>query len=531
MKNFKLLLLLLILISCGKGNKNSNNHTISVDSDALMNITKYEKGDPFIETIKNSEFFEVSGLKDNVIETKSGTIISIPKGAFRDSRGNIVEKKITVEITDINSFEEQFNANINSTSGQNILLNGGALYINATSDGSQLTLNNDSPIYVELIQESNPDLLIFEGIRDEKGEMKWLNPKQPKKYLIPVDLSVLDFLPSGFANEVVKNIPFGRFKEANSRLIDSLYYSLIEKEDASDSMQRIPEMELLIVPVNNTSNSSYEHVAMEIDEATQDTGYYEIDFHSYCDAIKPASVKALKSSKFSKTFISTKQFEERMQTIHKTRKQEVLEVYVNNLSQNLSYCDSLASTLFNTGSTYKLKFSAFAKENWSNIKDLPSSVKNLGRYYSSRLKRIENELLSLKREYESALKKKSKEAAKLRADYRKLLTKRQHYRLKKHGFTLKKLGWIAPGIIIEPSIIKLKVDGGDKFDRVHVYTIDPSIKSIFAWKSLDKINFNFAFAEDSWLIYKKYQKAKAIVVAYRKDEVFYDLEDFIAANK
>jgi hypothetical protein len=66
---------------------------------------------------------------------------------------------------------------------------------------------------------------------------------------------------------------------------------------------------------------------------------------------------------------------------------------------------------------------------------------------------------------------------------------------------------------------------------VHVYTIDPSIKSIFAWQSIDKINFNYAFSEDVLLLYKKGLQAKALVVAYKGNETFTDIRDFRAVNQ
>jgi hypothetical protein len=177
-----------------------------------------------------------------------------------------------------------------------------------------------------------------------------------------------------------------------------------------------------------------------------------------------------------------------------------------------------------------LKFRKYAKENWSNLENLPRSVQRLGEYYTANLKKVGGDLQSSKKAYEKALDEKSAEAEKIKEGYKKLLTKRQNYRLKKHGFTLGKLGWIATGIIIEPFTIDLTVTTGADYDRVHVYTIDPSIKSIFAWQSVDMVNFNYAFAEDVLLVYKKGLQAKAIVVAYKDDIAFSDIQDFRAEN-
>jgi hypothetical protein len=236
----------------------------------------------------------------------------------------------------------------------------------------------------------------------------------------------------------------------------------------------------------------------------------------------------IKGKKFSKSFIATKQFEERLQTFHRTRKQAVLEIYTGNLTKDLSYCDSLAATNFTFGSSFELAFRKYTKENWSNLKNLPRSVKRLGKYYTRNLKKVEGDLQDSKKAYEKELDKKSAKAQKLKEEYRKLLTKRQNYRLKKHGFTLSNLGWSGTGIFIKPFTINLTVNDGAAYDRVHVYTIDPSIKSIFAWQSINKVKFNYAFAEDTWLIYKEGLQAKAIVVAYKDDQPFTDIQNFTA---
>lgn len=521
MKKIVWLFIVSLIISCGDPNLDSDQEKIAVDSKAFKETVKYQEGDPFIETIKKSEFFKVSGLEDKVIETDKGTIISIPKGAFRDKQGNIVEKEVTVEIADISSFEEQFNSNINSPAGQNILLDGGALYINATKDGEQLMLNEDSPIYIESLQESSPNSLVFEGIRNDKGEMQWINPKQAKKYLVPVDLSELNFLPEGFAAEVEKNMPFGNYKETTKELIDSLYYSLNNMPLNTEAGIANMEVNELIGTINRNF-SNYEAEVEDVQSAKS----------PWCKAIKPASIKVIKSKKFENTFIATKQFEERLQFIHKTRKQKALEIYTSNLSIDLSKCDSLVADLFEFGSSNEIKFRSFSMENYSNIENLPRSVEKLGKYYSTKLKQVEKELMASKRKHEEALLKKSEEAQEVLQDYKKLLVKRQNYRMNRHGFELTNMGWVAKGrIILEYFTIDLKVKEGNNFDRVHVYTIDPTINSIFAWQSIDKINFNYAYPQDNILVYKKGIQAKALVVAYKENEPYYDQQEFIVKKE
>src|SRR5690554_2942223 len=105
----KFLLLILIslflLFSCNNESNTNKNSTqeISVNAQNLAKTINYHPGDTFIKTLKESEFFKISGLENNILETKEGTILSIPKGAFRDKNGNLVEKEIHIEIIDIKS--------------------------------------------------------------------------------------------------------------------------------------------------------------------------------------------------------------------------------------------------------------------------------------------------------------------------------------------------------------------------------------------------------------------------------------------
>ena len=52
--------------------------------------------------------------------------------------------------------------------------------------------------------EYNPDMLAWEGIVNEKGDINWEKPKELVKYLTKIDFKDLDFLPQGFQQTVAK---------------------------------------------------------------------------------------------------------------------------------------------------------------------------------------------------------------------------------------------------------------------------------------------------------------------------------------
>lgn len=513
-KTFLLFYLAIFCIRCNSDQVNTNEPNIALDIDAFTEKIKYHPGDPFIETLKKSEFFNLSGLEDHIIETANGTILSIPKGAFRDKNGRIVEKEVRLEITDIANLEEQIQSNISAQHKDNVLKTGATLFINATADGEQLAFNKENPVYIETkLQTDLKNSLVFEGIRNPEGEMQWLKPKKPKQYLIPVDLEELNFLPPNFEKTAKKNLPFRNYKVATTELLDSLYYSF-GAEYIRNNHNASPQ---------STPNTSYKFY--------QDEGYdhYGDDTTSSCTGIDPSSIKVIKKERFENTLIATKAFEKRIHYLHLAREQKALDIYIKNLDWDMARCDEKVAQLLGADSDHQLQFKDFARENLGNIKNLPPSVKNLGNYYSKQLKKTRKQLTQLKKELEKDLEQKAKSAQKKREAYKKVLYKRAEYRLDKFGYKLDKMGWMTIAEALAPLDkfdLEIRVNNGKQYDRVHVYAVDQRISSIFAFKSTDKALFREGYNGDPILIYQKMQTAEAIVVAYKGKEVFYDQTSF-----
>lgn len=512
MKQFLFLLSLTILFLACNTDASEEGDPIAIDINDFIDKIKYHPGDPFIETFKESEFFKLSGLEDHVVETANGTILSIPKGAFRDKDGNIVEKEVTLEVTDIANLEEQIQSNISGQHKDKILKNGATLFINATADGQQLGFNEKSPVYVATkLQTKLKDPLIFEGIRNPEGEMQWLAPAKPKQYLIPVDLEELDFLPPTFSTTVQKNLPFRNYEVATKELLDSLYYSFGAEYSRKNSGNK-----------NVVPSTSYKFY--------QDPGYDHADDSMVsCTGIDPNSIKVIKKKRFAQTLIATKAFQDRMHYLHLAKEQAALDIYIQNLDWDMARCDEKVAQLLGSGSAYQMQFKDFARENLGNLKDLPPSVRNLGNYYTKQLKKTREQVVKLKKALDKDLKKKAKSAEKKRTAYKKVLNKRAEYRLDKFGFKLKKMGWMKVAEAIKPLEkfdLEIKIKNGKEYDRVHVYAVDKRISSIFAFKSLDQTIFREGYKDDPYLLYLKMQQAEAVVVAYKGKDAFYDKASF-----
>lgn len=492
-------LFIISLWACNSNSPNNSDPTLAVDAEALLNRIKYHPSDPFIETLKESEFFKISGLQDNIVETQNGTILSIPQGAFRDKNGQLVEKEITIEVATIESLEEQIQSNISSHYKNGQLQSGTTLYFNATQDGEALFLNKQNPIYMETPLNSdlkNP--LVFEGIRNKKGEMQWLNPKKPKRHLIPVPLNELDFLPPNFANTAEKNLPFKHYTTIDKKLLDSLYYCLAAfHKNAGDGRAKFMQYE-----------------GARVQE---------------CEDIDPAIIKVIKGKKFASSFIATREFEQRIHFLHLYRTPDALETYIKNLEKDLSDCDKMVADLLSYDSKREAQFLAFANENLGNVKNLPAAVLKLGDFYTQKLESTRKQLLAIRKKHETILQKKAEAAQKVEAEYRALLTKRMNYRFKKFGFEVKTMGWLEVAEVVEKLDkfeINIVVDKGETYDRVHAYTVDKNINSIFAFTSEDNILFNKGYNNDPYLLFRKMQQAQAIAIAYQGDDAFYAMKDF-----
>lgn len=101
--------------------------------------------------------------------------------------------------------------------------------------------------------------------------------------------------------------------------------------------------------------------------------------------IAPQSIQAIKQKEFSKTFLSTKEFEQRIKILHQMpNAQELFDLYVNNLSKNLWEVDKMVANKLNGAD--KKYFTDFAAEQLTNVKDLNIYQDQLSAYYNKKKK-------------------------------------------------------------------------------------------------------------------------------------------------
>jgi hypothetical protein len=505
----------------------------------LIDTIKMSINDPFKSTMKESQFFDIKGNQDNVVEGENGTIVIMPKGCFKDANGNVVTTDIKIELTEALAQSDMLLSNLNTTSNGKLLETDGMLYFNATANAKQLIINADNPIQIQMpTEKKKPNMKAYTGTRDEKGNMNWSEPQPIINYLTIVDLKSLDFLPEDFYSIVERNMPYKNYTIATQNLVDSLYYSFSNngnKNKLSGGFLQYNE------PYYNQNseviNGKYTAKSYELHGAEEksDTSRIVKGDTAIC-GIDPAIIKVIKSEKYQNTLIATKEFETRLQTIFKTCRNAVLELYINNLDKNLYEIDELAvKTLGLEDANATREFTRFAEQKLTKVKDADKYAQLLRGYYQTQLAKIKAELEAKQLPFKKALLKEKKERDKIVKDYEKLLWKREKYRMETYGFEWTKTGWINIDNGDLPKTwdaqpLEVTVSNGLQLDRVYTYVVYASIKSLYRLNAYNNEHFYVGNQQDREMLMPK--KAQGFIVGigykmgYSGEKPFLEIKEF-----
>lgn len=481
-------------------------------------VVKNHDKDPFKTTIASSHIFHINAKKDTVLIGQKGTVLVFQKGSFLDANANIVTDNIDIELAEALTLDDMLLSNLTTTSGGQFLETDGMIYFNATSEGKQLIVNSEKPVYIEIpTKERKYGMSVYKGIRDKNGNMDWINPIPIQNYLLPVDLFTLDFLPNGFAEAVEKEMPFRNYETANEKLIDSLYYSLYFETGNELIEETLPNLDLKETYYGNESASEPDSLPLD----SKKPPIYGVD---------PAVIKTIKNEKFQNTLLATRQFEERLQKIFKICRTDIIDIYTHNLDKNLWELDSIVASVLDDN-IYQEDFEKFALQKWASIKEPNKNLKLLKRFYEKRLKTIKNQLTNQRNKAVKAFNKKTKESKKLVKEYQKLLDKREAYRMTGYGFEMTSTGWlnIDRGVIPKDwdySPLEFIVSNTDTFDRIYAYVIYTSMKSLYRLNSADSKTFYVGNENRKEMIMPKAEKAIGFVVGYQNEQVFSELIEF-----
>jgi hypothetical protein len=403
-------LCLLLILSCNSGKQNQK----------ISETIKMHPNDPFKSTMAQSQFFDIKANQDNVIEGQKGTIIIMPKGCFQDENGDIVENDVKIELAEALTMNNILLSNLNTTSDGKPLETDGMIYFNATSNGKQLTISKEYPIHIEMpTSKKKPDMMVYKGTRDEKGNMNWTEPQAINNYLTTVDLKSLDFLPTGFQNFVEGKMPYKNYKVATQELVDSLYYSFSNNSSSYRIFRKYAQRRMGAVnePYYNKNskveNGEYTPESYNL-HGEEDGGNNSDTLKTKNCGIDPDIIKVIKSEKYQNTLIATREFEARLKVIFRTCKDEILEVYIKNLDKNLYELDEMAAALISTGDEFgRNEFENFTKQRLTKVKDADKYAQILRGYYQTQLAKVKLEIEQNNEKFKKALEKENEENEKL----------------------------------------------------------------------------------------------------------------------
>jgi len=136
--------------------------------------------------------------------------------------------------------------------------------------------------------------------------------------------------------------------------------------------------------------------------------------------INPSDIYAIYKPEFEETFIATREFQERLQALHKIKNaQPLFDLYIDNLDKNLHEIDrQVADNL--TGDDRRT-FEAFAAEKLTTVKPNGQEYAELKKFYSAKSKEQQQKIRKAQQEYAkksaAELNALRDELAQLRFDY------------------------------------------------------------------------------------------------------------------
>jgi len=112
---------------------------------------------------------------------KKGTVIFVDPNRLETDDGSPLGDNIQIELLEMTDNSSMLLNNTQTVSNGQILVTGGAYYLNITSDGKQLKMKQGKGLEVEFPKLTDDEMDLFLGVRDSLGQMNWIQAKQSFK--------------------------------------------------------------------------------------------------------------------------------------------------------------------------------------------------------------------------------------------------------------------------------------------------------------------------------------------------------------
>ncbi len=493
----------------------------------------------FLDRQLKPQRFTLDPKRDHVVEGLHGTRLVVPKGCFKNAKGETITEGVELELTEALDLDQMIYAGLNTNQEDHLLQSGGMLHLKASANGEPVRVDPDLPLYIEVPTEKRvPGMQAYEGTRGPDGKMNWTNPKDLDNFLVTVDQNLLNYLPEGFAQAVEEGLPFRHHTKATDRLVDSLYYSL--------STYQMADTTIAVEEWSRLDNEPYENSGAQVVDGQYTSSSYAMDyadsvaieadtgFTESC-GIDPASIKAIRSPEYAPTFLATRAFEKRLQTLFCTGRQDLFELYVNQLERPLWEIDEqVTRQLGKTAEAYQ--FQEFAAQRLTNVKDAGRYAVLLRGFYNQKFKETKAELEAAHQAWIDEIIADNQKAEQLRAEYQEVLWKREKYRMETYGFQWSNTGWVNVDVGIVPKQfarcrLEVNVEAPAELDRVYTYVVFGSIQSLYRLNTQDEQHFYAGNPPSKSLLMPPKRQSICYTIGYVGEEPYFAQQTFVPGKK
>ncbi len=420
------------------------NRTTPLNESELISLYNELEKTPLIEHLEG-EFF-IWENTDTLVLSKSGVLLSMPKSSFL-LNGEAYSGRAVIQWQEALDGPTMVKNGLSTVADTNLLETQGMFSFRAYStEGELLDINPATGVYVQVpVEEHKVGMQLYDGVKNEEGIINWVNPEPLMKIPVPVNMDQLDFYPEGY-EDTLNNMKLRKdrtYRDSLYLAMESGYTSNVDLgkdlfESKCQSCHRIGEnstgpdlrfvrnkwmragetKEMLYQFVRDWSKtidqSAYARTKIywsptamtkfpeltncEIEsvlEYVDDRGNVDVAKEKkncgHFDFIFPSKVLSFWNTKFNTTLLATREFERRMQSIHETCDNRVLDVYVKNLHLPLTELDKRAKEM-----GYP-EFAQFEAEYVGAVNPNNPHLQGLRKFYEQNTNKLRKHAQSLKR--------------------------------------------------------------------------------------------------------------------------------------
>lgn len=157
---------------------------IGCNNDQDMNVQinpldQLEQVDKLLSQIsKKPQHLTAPSNSETTVTGAKGTVIHVDPKRLETIDGSPLGDNIQIELLELTDNRSMLLNNTQTVSNGQILVTGGAYYLNMTSDGKQLKLKQGKGLEVEFPKLTENEMGLFLGEQDSLGQMNWVQAEE-----------------------------------------------------------------------------------------------------------------------------------------------------------------------------------------------------------------------------------------------------------------------------------------------------------------------------------------------------------------